>query len=285
MNCRTNNCRRCRSAFTLIELLVVVAIIALLISILLPALTQARKHSRQLLCLTNLNAQAKAIEMYAADNKEWRVAGMMIQYLDGGQQVRYGAYVTSVLPYFQDTTLRMRLAWWRTPNGMDKIIELATATPQLQCPDMPRLEQPLDYISSAFPFEYPESSINVDGDGGQWGDRWEAVFGSSSVEYQSFFRLDRIPGGRTPANTIRVTETHGGMPQNDLTFHHFFFASQLPFGENPRVADDRRHPGGLTVLWNDGHATVMRNEKIDVGWPNSLGLRLQWVANVPPQYQ
>ncbi|MFN0136284.1 MAG: type II secretion system protein [Phycisphaerae bacterium] len=276
---------RTRLGFTLIELLVVVSIIALLISILLPSLAQARKQSRQLLCLTNMNAQAKAIEMYAADNKEWRVSGMMIQYLEKGQQRRYGAYVTSVLPYFQDTDLRMRLAWWNTPSGMDKIIELSLKTPQLQCPDMPRLEQPLDYISNATPFSYPQSSITTDGDGGQWGDRWEAVLGAPAEQYQSFFKLDRIPGGRTAANTVRVTETHGGMPQNDLTFHHFFYTSQLPFGENPRVADDRRHPAGLTVLWNDGHATVMRNEKMDVGWPNSLGLRLQWFANVPAQYQ
>ncbi len=42
-------------AFTLIELLVVVSIIALLIAISLPGLSNARQLGRATLCLTNLN--------------------------------------------------------------------------------------------------------------------------------------------------------------------------------------------------------------------------------------
>ena len=61
------------SAFTLIELLVVVAIIALLISILLPALKNARLQSRATVCLTNINSLEKAHWMYMTQWNGWMV--------------------------------------------------------------------------------------------------------------------------------------------------------------------------------------------------------------------
>ena len=64
---------RRHQGFTLIELLVVVAIIALLISILLPSLTQARRAARMVKCQANLNQFGTAHHMYATAADEWFV--------------------------------------------------------------------------------------------------------------------------------------------------------------------------------------------------------------------
>src|SRR5438309_7061925 len=55
--------------FTLVELLVVIGIIALLISILLPALNRAREEGKRTICLTGLRSFGQLLNMYANDNK------------------------------------------------------------------------------------------------------------------------------------------------------------------------------------------------------------------------
>ena len=67
-----------RKGFTLIELLVVIGIIALLVSILMPALSRAKELAKRTVCSTNLRGMGTATAIYMNDNKgsamrPWRV--------------------------------------------------------------------------------------------------------------------------------------------------------------------------------------------------------------------
>ena len=82
--------------FTLIELLVVVAIIALLVSILLPSLSKAKEQTRIVVCMTNLKGLSTAFSLYVAENNGWYPPGAAW----GGSGLEY-TWDTVLQPYYE----------------------------------------------------------------------------------------------------------------------------------------------------------------------------------------
>lgn len=63
-----SNQPRCRGAFSLVELLVVIGIIALLVGILLPTISSARRAAQQTRCIATLRALGQAFQLFAGDH-------------------------------------------------------------------------------------------------------------------------------------------------------------------------------------------------------------------------
>jgi len=86
---------RARRGFTLVELLVVIGIIALLISILLPALSKAREQARAVRCQSNIRQIFAAMRMYADSNKGAYMIPPRVENLTLAGNDRMGIFMIS----------------------------------------------------------------------------------------------------------------------------------------------------------------------------------------------
>ena len=80
--------------FTLVELLVVVGVIAVLVSMLLPVVRNAREQAARIQCASNLRQVGVAEAMYAASNRGYLLAR------DGGHPMSVGDLVHTSKPYY-----------------------------------------------------------------------------------------------------------------------------------------------------------------------------------------
>jgi prepilin-type N-terminal cleavage/methylation domain-containing protein len=118
-----------RRAFTLVELLVVISVIALLISLALPALFRARKSGRQIVCINNMRQIGTSAFAYASDYSDhifgfsWRPRSPslyntndpeLIAMLDTAQDQRLAqvAQAISIMRGNDDESITINPNWW-----------------------------------------------------------------------------------------------------------------------------------------------------------------------------
>ncbi|UCG33274.1 MAG: prepilin-type N-terminal cleavage/methylation domain-containing protein [Phycisphaerales bacterium] len=132
-------------AFTLIELLVVVAIIALLISILLPSLARARELSKRTVCSANMRGVGQACKIYAQENEEFwptvETTTGKVTYIDA-----IGLNRSSVSDSSSSTMSTTRNFWMLIRNG-DITVKL------MKCPSSNELMDDTENLNTYYDFK------------------------------------------------------------------------------------------------------------------------------------
>lgn len=116
-----------QAGFTLVELLVVIGIIALLVGILLPALSKAREQGNKTVCLAGLHGMGQMLHLYADDNQgrvpvgyaSSKHAGYMV-WQNGSFQVMgcffNGGYLSQAKGFYCPSQLDTRWQYNSTDN-------------------------------------------------------------------------------------------------------------------------------------------------------------------------
>ena len=226
-------------AFTLIELLVVVAIIALLVSILVPALNEARGSAKKTLCAVNLHGLALANCVYAGDHNGFFVPGASdMDWVSPGLYRWHGYRPTTsdpfdpdkgpLSPYFQDGKMKV------CPSFEDFVKTAGAATA---------------YESGAGGYGYNKEYV---GSRVRWtGDYTDITSGARDTEIPRLINTIMFADAamaRGDANGEYLIEYSFLQPR------YFLDGKQVkPEWGTPFPSMHFRHKGEANVAWCDGH--------------------------------
>jgi prepilin-type N-terminal cleavage/methylation domain-containing protein/prepilin-type processing-associated H-X9-DG protein len=227
------------SAFTLIELLVVIAIIAILASLLLPALARAKDTALQTDCMNSLRQISLAFRFYLNDHEDifpphkWNGPGLSSQKPHG-----VAIWATDVLPYlgggtniFKCPTIKgertdygLKWKWRFNPHHLG-----------------------YGYNSWFLGVYSHPPSVNMTGHLQGW------------ISTEQWFRASTI---RNPSECLLLADSNP-IPQGSGYWSSTLWwpKSGKPYYEG--INGFRHIGGGANVLFNDGHAETKKNDEIN----------------------
>ncbi len=246
----------CRAtAFTVIELLVVVAVIAILVGLLLPALRNARESARSAACLSNQRQIGLAMYVYAGDYR-----GFVAR--EGGWNATAGPVQTNIpwnvayRPFMDDSA---------SGEYSEEVNDLFAGAPYYRCPSRPASPHRVHYVANGFVFRAPGTvedagTVPVQVSRGQR--RLDLVQRPADVLYMVDVSED--PGDVLFQRWWAVGGNGTGTDWQYGQMYDAWITPHLTPGSTDFRVSASRHGGGRgsNGLRFDGHAAFTRGERV-----------------------
>lgn len=241
--------------FTLVELLVVIGVIAILISLLLPALNNARESAKTITCQANLRQVGQAFSIYFAGNN-----------------------VKSYFPYRYFDNNGDEVRWYNIifPKNASNV---AIGKDVLWCPNGTHRPSDANYNSGNIAYGYNHLMGGLLSYGTAGGKNWrnhppgstwaDIFFASGSMTSYNNAYID-YPWLREPANVNNVKRADATaiafevaiVPSSGVQMTDWWICPMSSAGtNNPNGYIWARHKTGSTTLWADYHVSMVRPDK------------------------
>ncbi len=256
-----------RTAFTLVELLVVIAVIAFLMSILVPALAAAGSQARSAVCRSNVRQLVLANMGYATENDGYYVPAASDMWNNGGYHRWHGVRGSLNEPF--------------DPLGGPLVKYLRDGRVK-ECPE------PVEFVKGhGWNLNFEQGCGGYGYNMAYLGSRlWQK--GNSHGQPSSYSRATSVSEVGKPGETVMFADC--AMSMDGRTLIEYSFAEPPYAVYNGRTTTvlmspsiHFRHRGAASAGWADGHADsrkMGKSEDVNVYGVNSAAMKLGWFEPV-----